>query len=179
MASHSPTSLKGGEKTLVKGHHQHSASQLKPYIKTLQSGGQHQLAPPVRVPLPTIEGGGNLYLKPPVSLSALGGDSPRMDSSSRNLNQQEIILKSSSSKTPFGGGNKIRLVSLQASHDSLPKPSHRVHPLNYSNETPSKSKDTIGGDSIQTDMQRMEDAENLKIQSMKQKTEEMKRGQVR
>ena len=133
----------------------------------------------MRVPLPTIEGGGNLYLKPPVSLSALGGDSPRMDSSSRNLNQQEIILKSSSSKTPFGGGNKIRLISLQASHDSLPKPSQRVHPLNYSNETPSKSKDTIGGESIQTDMQRMEDAENLKIQSMKQKTEEMQRGQVR
>jgi len=51
-----------------------------------------------------------------------------------------------------------------------------VHPLNHSND---KSKDTIGGDSIQTDMQRMEDAENLKIQSMKQKTEEMKRGQVR
>jgi hypothetical protein len=74
------------EKTLVKGHHQHSASQLKPNIKTLQSGGQHQLAPPVRVPLPTIEGGGNLYMKPPVSSSALGGESPRFDSSSRNIN---------------------------------------------------------------------------------------------
>ena len=134
----------------------------------------------MRVPLPTIEGGGHLYLKPPVSSSALGsGDSPRLDSSSRNLNAaQEIILKSSSSKTPFGGGKKIRLVSLQASHDSLPKASHRVQ-LNYSNDTPSKSKDTMGGESIQTDMQRMEDAENLKIQSMKQKTEEMKKSQVR
>jgi hypothetical protein len=138
------------EKTLVKGHHQHSASQLKPNIKTLQKGGQHQLAPPVRVPLPTIEGGGNLYMKPPVSSSALGGESPRFDNSSRNINQQnsqEIILKSSSSKTPFGGGKKIRLVSLQASHDSLPKASQRVQ-LNYSNDTPSKSKDTMGGDSI-------------------------------
>jgi hypothetical protein len=138
------------EKTLVKGHHQHSVSQLKPNIKTLQSGGQHQLAPPVRVPLPTIEGGGNLYLKPLANSSALSGESPRFESSSRNINQQnsqELILKSSSSKTPFGGAKKIRLVSLQASHDSLPKTSQRVQ-LNYSNDTPSKSKDTMGGDSI-------------------------------
>ena len=85
MITQSPMSHKV-EKTLVKGHHQHSASQLKPNIKTLQSGGQHQLAPPVRVPLPTIEGGGNLYMKPPVSSSALGGESPRFDSSSRNIN---------------------------------------------------------------------------------------------